>query len=97
METKATNLAAITDQSLNQQSQQHPAAPETAPRAVKIAEGAEDQADIRLIIEEQGGSYVYKTVDRRTGDIVAQYPREELLKMREEDDYAAGTVISAKV
>ncbi|MFZ3008235.1 MAG: hypothetical protein WA047_18875 [Phenylobacterium sp.] len=95
METKATNLAAITDQNLNQQ--QHPAPPEPAPRAARVAEGAEDQADIRLIIEEQGGSYVYKTVDRRTGDIVAQYPREELLKMREEDGYAAGTVIRAKI
>ena len=97
METKATNLAAITDQSLNQQPQQHPAPPESAPRAARVVEGAEDQADIRLIIEELDGSYVYKTVDRRTGDIVAQYPREELLKMREEDDYAAGAVISAKI
>ncbi|WP_340647200.1 hypothetical protein [Phenylobacterium sp.] len=96
METKATNLAAITDQNLNQQSQ-HPAPRDPAPRAVRAAEGAEDQADIRLVIEEQGGSYVYKTVDRRTGDIVAQYPREELLKMREEEDYAAGTVIRAKI
>lgn len=95
METKATNLAAITDQNLNQH--QHHAPPEPASRPAKVAEGAEDQADIRLIIEEQDGSYVYKTVDRRTGDIVAQYPREELLKMREEDGYAAGTVIRAKI
>lgn len=97
METKATKLAAITDQNRNQQPQQHPAPPEPAPRAARVAEGAEDQADIRLIIEELDGSYVYKTVDRRTGDIVAQYPREELLKMREEDDYAAGAVIRAKI
>mgnify|MGYP001614366770 FL=1 len=97
METKATKLAAITDQNRNQQPQQHPAPPEPAPRAARVAEGAEDQADIRLIIEELDGSYVYKTVDRRTGDIVAQYQMEELLKMREEDDYAAGTVIRAKI
>ncbi|WP_310541569.1 hypothetical protein [Phenylobacterium sp.] len=94
METKATKLASITDQTLNQHPQVH-AAP--APLAVRIAAGDESQADFRLIIEEQAGSYVYKTVDRRTGDIVAQYPREELLKMREEEDYAAGTVIRAKV
>lgn len=97
METKATKLAAITDQSLNQHPHQSPPPPEPAQRAARIAEGAEDQEDLRLIIEEQGGSYVYKTVDRRTGDIVAQYPREELLKMGEEDDYAAGTVIRAKI
>lgn len=97
METKATKLASITDQTLNQQPSQTPAAPDTAPLAVRIAAGDESQADFRLVIEEQGGSYVYKTVDRRTGDIVAQYPREQLLKMRDEDDYAAGTLIRAKI
>ena len=97
METKATKLASISDQTRNRQPSHAPSAPDTAPLAVRIAAGDENQADLRLVIEEQGGSYVYKTVDRRTGDIVAQYPREELLKMREEDDYAAGTVIRAKV
>ncbi|WP_421931913.1 hypothetical protein [Phenylobacterium sp.] len=96
METKATKLAVVADPNINQQAPP-PSALETGPLSVRIAEGAQDQADLRLVIEEQAGSYVYKTVDRRTGDIVAQYPREELLKMRDEDDYTAGTVIRAKI
>ncbi|MDO8323320.1 MAG: hypothetical protein Q7T23_10305 [Phenylobacterium sp.] len=96
METKATKLAAVADPNINQQATPSPAL-ETGSLSVRIAEGAQDQADLRLVIEEQAGSYVYKTVDRRTGDIVAQYPREELLKMRDEDDYTAGTVIRAKI
>lgn len=59
----------------------------------------QDQADLRLIIEEDSGtgSYVYKTVDRRTGEIVQQFPREEILRMHDENEYAPGDVIRARV
>jgi len=59
----------------------------------------EGEADLRLIIEEdpKGGSYVYKTVDRRTGDIVAQFPREDVLKLKDADSYSAGSVFSANI
>lgn len=60
------------------------------------ADPAPDAADLRLVIEEGGGSYVYKTIDRRTGEVVAQFPREEVLRMREAGAYEAGAVISAK-
>lgn len=55
-------------------------------------------ADLRLVIEDDqaAGSYVYKTIDRRTGEVVQQYPREEVLRLREASDYTAGTVIKAK-
>lgn len=55
--------------------------------------------DVRLIIEESDhpGSYIYKTLDRRTGEILQQFPREELLKLREEEAYEAGTVIKSHV
>jgi len=57
-----------------------------------------DQADLRLIIEEDqaSGTYVYKTVNRRTGEVILQLPREEVLKMREETEYVAGVVIRTK-
>ena len=95
METKATKLSSIGDRGLDRRPT--PPTPEAKPSAARITEGVEDQTDLRLVIEEQDGSYVYKTVDRRTGDVLAQYPREELLKMQEEDDYTAGTVIRAKI
>jgi hypothetical protein len=55
-------------------------------------------ADLRLIIEETGDpvQYVYTIVDRRTGKIVSQFLREEMLKRREEAGYAAGDVFDAK-
>ena len=58
-----------------------------------------DPADLRLIIEDDlvAGSFVYKTVDRRTGKVVQQLPRDEILALREAADYTAGAVIKAKV
>jgi flagellar protein FlaG len=60
--------------------------------------GAPDPADLRLVIEEdqKAGCFVYKTIDWRTGQVVQQLPREQLLKMREAENYAAGAVISTK-
>jgi flagellar protein FlaG len=57
-----------------------------------------DTADYRLVIEDDkaAGSYVYKTIDRRTGEVISQVPREQILKMREAFGYAAGDVINAK-
>ncbi|WP_312165343.1 hypothetical protein [Phenylobacterium sp.] len=55
------------------------------------------EPDLRLVIEEgQAGSFVYKTVDRRTGEVVLQLPREEVLRMRDAEAYVAGTVIATQ-
>lgn len=51
-------------------------------------------ADMRLVIEPHGSSYVYKTIDRRTGEVISQYPMEEVLKMAGDQSYRAGVVIS---
>jgi flagellar protein FlaG len=95
MENKVAKISATPDPTFSQPAPQPPAA-DTGSIQSRIAQGALDQADLRLVIEEQAGSYVYKTVDRRTGEIVAQYPREDILKLHEETDYAAGDVINAK-
>ena len=72
-----------------------PAAP-AAP--AKVFSPTPDQADVRLVIEEDGhsGSYIYKTLDRRTGEVLNQYPREQILRLREDQNYEAGTVIDAR-
>ncbi|MBA4011525.1 MAG: hypothetical protein C0481_06630 [Phenylobacterium sp.] len=55
------------------------------------------EPDLRLVIEEgQAGSFVYKTIDRRTGEVVLQLPREEVLRMREAEAYVAGAVIATQ-
>ena len=58
-----------------------------------------DTADLRLVIEDDqaAGCFVYKTVDWRTGEVVQQIPREQILRMREETAYLAGDVIKTKV
>jgi flagellar protein FlaG len=54
-----------------------------------------DQSQFRLIIEEDQGSgaFVYKTLDRNTGEVVLQFPREEMLKLKDQAGYQAGAVI----
>ena len=52
----------------------------------------------RLVIEEDStaGTFVYKTINRSTGEVVSQFPREELLKLKEDPAYVAGSVLQTK-
>lgn len=58
-----------------------------------------DVADLRLVIEEDqtSGTFIYKTIDRRTGDVVAQLPREDVVKLRDALSYQVGSVIKTAV
>jgi len=58
-----------------------------------------DAAETRLVIEmdKASGSYVYKTINRQTGEVMSQLPRAEVLKLRDGGNYAAGAVIRTKV
>ena len=69
---------------------------ETSSRA---SADAERLARYRLVIEQgpRAGSFVYKTLDRETGEVVRQLPSEEVLKMRQRDDYGVGAVINTTV
>lgn len=51
--------------------------------------------DLRLVIEEDDAAktYVYKTINRMTGEVVQQFPREQVLKMKAESDYRPGKII----
>jgi flagellar protein FlaG len=53
-------------------------------------------ADLRLVIEEDQatGGFIYKTLDRRTGEVVKVLPREEVLKLKASEAYSPGTVVS---
>jgi flagellar protein FlaG len=55
-------------------------------------------ADVRLFIErdEATGVYVYKTLNRVTGEVVSQFPREEVLRIMKAPDYVPGTIFDAK-
>ena len=58
----------------------------------------DDQPDLRLVIEDDkaAGSYVYKTINPVTGEVVSQIPREQLLRLREAADYTPGSIIAAR-
>ncbi|MBI1406765.1 MAG: hypothetical protein GC145_11635 [Caulobacter sp.] len=55
-------------------------------------------ADLRLVIEEDEdtGAFVYKTLDRRTGEVVQQLPRESVLKAMASDSYSPGLVVDTR-
>ena len=59
---------------------------------------AEEAARYRLVIEEgaSSGSYVYKTLDRLTGEVVRQVPRERVLDLLKGSEYASGSVIDTR-
>ncbi len=61
-------------------------------------EDANGAARYRLVIEEgpNVGSFIYKTMDRVTGEVVRQFPREQLVKLMEASSYSAGSVIDTK-
>jgi flagellar protein FlaG len=64
-------------------------------RAEKPTAAAGPQpGDLRLVIEEDpsSGTYVYKTVDRRTGDVLQQFPREDVLRFKQAEHYDPGEV-----
>lgn len=64
-----------------------------APEKPAAAEGPQP-GDLRLVIEQDpvSGSYVYKTVDRRTGDVLQQFPREDVLRFKQAEHYDPGEV-----
>jgi len=93
METKVTAFAATPDATFG------------PPRPATPVKGGGSQApkvdpamDLRLVIEEdQGsGSFVYKTVNRVTGEVISSLPRAELLRLRAEAKYAAGSVVKTR-
>ena len=97
MDNKVAAFAATPDPTLGQR----PAAPRPAKGAaannVATAQGP-DPADMRLVIEEDkaSGSYIYKTIDSRTGEVLQQLPRDQVLKLRDEVAYEAGDMVRTK-
>ena len=75
-----------------------PVAIAAAPAAVATDVPPPGPHDLMLVIETDPeiGSFVYTTIDRRTGAVVRRLDRAQLLKLREADSYAAGAVLSTR-
>jgi flagellar protein FlaG len=98
METKAA-LSAIPAEPTPSGQYPKSNAPEPSVGAVGVPESPSDSSgpqpgDLRLVIEqdEDSGSFIYKTVDRRTGETLQILPREEVLKLKHATGYDPGAV-----
>ena len=69
----------------------------TAAERAEETQSATD-ADMRLVIEEGEGleGCVYTIVDRRTGRVVSRRARDEVLRLRDDDGYAAGSLFDGR-
>lgn len=54
---------------------------------------------LRLTVDKDPdtGEWVYKAIDRYTGEVVRVLPRQELVKMKESASYKAGSVIKTDI
>jgi flagellar protein FlaG len=95
MDSKVAAFAATPDPTFGQKPA--PPRPDTGSTAERAAQ-SQDPVDMRLVIEEDKAtnSYVYKTVNRLTGEVIQQLPREQVLQLREQLDYEAGNVVRTK-
>jgi flagellar protein FlaG len=64
----------------------------------RTPQDAELAARYRLVIEEgpKTGSFIYKTMDRVTGEVVKQFPREQVVDLMRSETYSAGAVIDTR-
>jgi len=94
MQNSITGAAATSDST----SGQGPAASAPPSASAPAVVQANLDRDLRLVIEEDqaSGSYIYKTVNRITGQVILQLPRDQLLKLHDDEAYVAGQVIRAK-
>jgi hypothetical protein len=65
--------------------------PTEAPAADPVAQAPDN---LRLVIERHQGGYVYKLIDRDTGQVINAIPRSEIGKMAESPDYGPGHLVS---
>lgn len=57
----------------------------------------EQPTEFRLVIEEDpNGAFIYKTLDRRTGEVVNQFPREQVLRLKDAAGYEPGRVFNGQ-
>lgn len=67
-----------------------------APSPELRKEAQPQPAPLRLVIEERpDGGFIYKTLDRLTGEVVSQTPSEDVMRLQGDPDYAAGDVFSS--
>jgi flagellar protein FlaG len=95
MENKVTAFGGAPDPTFGGKTPDARPSAQPPSRSEQIVSAHEDQ---RLVIEEDQatGWYMYKTINRHTGEVLLQLPRDELLRLREAARYVVGSLIRAK-
>jgi flagellar protein FlaG len=97
---KAGNEGGTATQSQKQKPQVPLPASDEANRVVapKSAEPVKAKTNTHLVIEkdEVSGGYVYKSVDPQTGEVLQQFPREEVLRAIAAMRAAEGQILDTK-
>ena len=71
---------------------------EMPPAKAQSALAGNDNASQRLVIEAVGQNrFVYKVMDRVTGEVIRQLPREEVQKLITDPAYRQGGVVNTSV
>lgn len=104
MDSKVAAIAAVPDPGSVQVTPTAKDAQRVQPKAIQEAASKDlaarepDPVSMRLVIEmdKASGAYIYKTINRLTGEVVSQLPRAELLKLKDQRQYQAGAVIQTK-
>ena len=75
-----------------------PAQPTRAAAPAKAPPAAPPNSDLRLVIErdKDNAFYVYRLVDRSTGKVVVELPRDQVSDLATDPAYEAGAVVSTK-
>ena len=99
MSNSVSTIPASSDSTYNQSPPPPPAEIAPVAKSARPQDGEPEGADLRLVIEDDdtAGSHLYKIIDSRTGAVVQQMEREQVLRLREAETYAAGQVIKTRV
>ena len=71
----------------------HQGQAEPKPRETIVPAPSVDAGRYRLTIEKGSQGFVYKTLDRVTGEVIRQFPREEIIKLQQSANYDPGDII----
>ena len=101
--TSPAAVSSITQNNVQAQTSSQPQPPIEVATAIPDApvnkQAVELAPNYRLVIEPgpSSGAFIYKTVNPETGEVVRQFPREDLIRMRQDPTYQAGTVADTRI
>ena len=92
-----TQLTAVPADLVGAQNIHQPRPIERDPKRKIVSKPATD-ADHRLVIREglEDGLFIYTILDRVSGQVMAQIPREDVQQLAARPDYEAGQVVDTK-